>query len=1153
MEAAALKANANRGVLRLWLACGQTCANMNHKMALERVIVAEGDGLLRARIAAALRKEGFVAEECADLEGACALFEASGASAIILDIGLAGSGMRSFRQRVGQGIPMLAIVNDAGGAIGQALLSIGADDFVTRPVDPDALALRTRMRLGARRAARGEAQLSQVLDLMSEMAVIVDAERQIVGFSASAMSNFGWLREEVVGRNMDLLFAEPGESVRIFNLLGTTGSCGGEVTNQRKDGKWFVSEVWGVSLEEGGAAFVFREIARQRAVERALRESEARYRLAVDDMPEMVSRSDALGRLRFVNRAFGRKFGLQPDAVVGSDFLDFVHKDDRELVKAEQAKLSPQNSVVVCDHRIVGPAGGVTWVRRSDHAMFTPDGVLFELHTTSRDITEQRLSKAQATGSEGRYRLLFEANPAACMVFDGKNGQFLMVNDSAVSGYGYSRDELLKMRIEDLHLEEDRPALRQFLLGLGAGLTRAGVWRQRRRDGTTIFVETLCHPFNVDDRWGYLVVAHDITELKLAEERLRLSQDRYRRLLENTKAVPWEADPLTHRFVYVGPQAAKLLLYAPDEWLADGFWQDRLHPDVRDKVVADWRSAISAGGEFDAEYRLVARDGSTVWVKHVESLGMSATGERVLRGFLLDISEMRKAERRFSAVARAVESTSDPVCMADANGKITHRNPAFEKAFGEDCQSVGGIAKRFADRAMAEAALRALETGGSWSGQATIQFDQARRTSMLIRADSITHDLGAIAGSVWVMTDAGGRRPVDAEMIRSSKLESIGLLAGGIAHDFNNLLLIISGNLSLAKMESAEDSSSMALLSEAEKAAERAAELAKQLLTFAKGGAPRRRPVRLARVLKETVKFNLHGSKSDGEVLCDDDLWPVMIDEGQIVQALSNLIINAKEAMPQGGTIRVRARNQSLRDGEVGSLRGGEYVCIRVSDEGVGIPPEVMDKIFDPYYTTKPHGTGLGLLTAYSIFRKHEGLISVESEPGVGTSFDIYLPAQSGALVQEEATPRGPLVTTRFLLREGKGKILVMDDESGVRLTMIKALRRLGYDGHPARNADEAMAAFQAAVDAAQPFDAAILDLTIPRGPGGEEVVKMMREIVPDFPAVAFSGYSENPVLASYREYGFAAAMAKPFHIEELARKLGHVIRRRSKSAGVSK
>lgn len=1120
-------------------------------MATGRVIVVEGDGLLRARIIAALRGANIGAEECADLEGALSACTAGGVGAVVLDVGVAGAGLRAFCERVGASISIIAIVNEATGPMGHALLSVGAEDFVARPVDPESLALRVRLRLGARRAAHEDVRFTRILDLMRDMVVIVDASRDIIAFTPSSSANFGWDKEEVLGRRMDLLFAEPDEGVRVFNLVRTTGSCGGEVTNQRKDGKWFVSELSGMRLDGDGAAFVFREITRQRAAERALRESEMRYRLVVDQQAELISRSDPLGRLRFVNMAFARKFGIEPEGAIGTDLLDFVHKDDRELVGAQQAKLAPDNPVAICEHRIVGPAGGVAWVRRTDHALFAAEGVLLEVHSTCRDITEQRSTRPRASEPEGRYRLLFEANPAACLVFEGKTGQFLMVNDSAVTSYGYPRAELLKMRIEDLHLEEDRLALRQFLLGLGAGLTRAGVWRQRRRDGTTIYAEMLCHPFNVDGRAGYLVVAHDITELKLAEERLRLSQDRYRRLLENTKAVPWEADAVTHRFLYVGPQASSLLLYRPEEWLVEGFWQDRIHPEMRERILQNWRAAISSGGEFDAEYRLVGRDGSNVWVKHVESLGTAANGDRVLRGFMLDISEMRRAEQRFRAVARAVESTSDPVCIADASGKITHRNPAFIRTFGDACSSLrgeAGLASRFIDRSTMEAAVRAVHGGESWAGRASMKLASGHRAMVLLRADGITHELGQLAGSVWVFTDAGARQTPDAEMIRSSKLESIGLLAGGIAHDFNNLLLIISGNLSLAKMESAEDSPTMALLSEAEKASERAAELAKQLLTFAKGGAPRRRPVRLARVLKETVKFNLHGSKSDGEVLCDDDLWPVMIDEGQIVQALSNLIINAKEAMPQGGTIRVRARNFRLGADEVASLRAGEYVCVRVSDEGIGIAPEVMDKIFDPYYTTKPHGTGLGLLTSYSIIRKHEGLMTVESEPGVGTSFDIYLPADPKALVQEDATPRGPLVTTRFLLREGKGKILVMDDESGVRLTMIKALRRLGYDGHPARNADEAMAAFQGAIDAAEPFDAAILDLTIPRGPGGEEVIKMMREVVADFPAIAFSGYSENPVLANYREYGFAAAMAKPFHIEELARKLGHVIRRRTKA-----
>lgn len=1121
---------------------------MYGEMAGARVIVVEGDGILRGQMVSALRAAGFDAGECGGAEEAVAQCFEEGVAAVVLDAGVAGVGLRSVCERLRGRAAVLAVVDGATGARGEALVAMGVDDFMVRPVEVEALVLRVRLRVASAGFGVGQVLLRQMLDAGRDMLVGVGPSREIVEFGASASEGFGWPREEVMGRRLDELFAERDEGARVFGVIREQGDFIGEVTNLRRDGKWFVSEVWGSRLEGGGAILFFREVTMQRAAERALRESELRYRAIVDDQTEMVSRSDVLGRLTFVNAAFARHFGVDPEAVLGMGVLEFVHVEDRGSVKANQSRLTPEEPVAVCEHRVVSPAGAVSWVQRTDHGIFDAGGSLWEVQSACRDITEQRQSRVSLVASEARYRLLFDANPSACWVFDRETGRFLVVNDGTVARYGYSREELMKMRVEDLHLEEDRSALWQFIRGLRGGLTRAGVWRQRRKDGTILYVEALCHAFDVGDRPGYLVVAHDITELKLAEERLRASQERYRRLLENTRAVPWEAELGTHRFLYVGPQAAKLLGYPPEDWLAEGFWQGCLHPDDRERVGEVRRSAIAAGGEFSGEYRLVARDGSTVWVRHVESVGSDASGARVLRGFMVDITDRRLAEERFHAVARAVESTSDPVCITDASGAIAHRNPAFAEAFGETCTSLvgeGGLSSMATDGGAIDGVLGAFAIGDSWAGQVTMRLIGGRRANMLLRMDSIAPGGDKSVGSVWVFTDMAGRQALDAEMVRSSKLESIGLLAGGIAHDFNNLLLIISGNLSLAKMESPDDSPTMALISEAEKAAERAAELAKQLLTFAKGGAPRRRPVRLARLLEETVKFNLHGSRSDGEVACPEDLWPVMIDEGQIVQALSNLIINAKEAMPGGGTIRVRARNRRLAPGELSTVAAGDYVQIQIADEGAGIPEEILDKIFDPYFSTKAHGSGLGLPTTYSIVRKHGGLITVRSEPGVGTSFDIFLAAEVGAVVREEPTPKGSLVTTSFLLREGKGKVLVMDDEPGVRLTMIKALRRLGYDGHPARDAEEAMEMFRGALDAGEPYDAAILDLTIPRGAGGEEVVRMMRGLAPEFPAIAFSGYSENPVLANYREYGFAAAMGKPFHIEELARKLGHVMRGR--------
>ncbi len=378
------------------------------------------------------------------------------------------------------------------------------------------------------------------------------------------------------------------------------------------------------------------------------------------------------------------------------------------------------------------------------------------------------------------------------------------------------------------------------------------------------------------------------------------------------------------------------------------------------------------------------------------------------------------------------------------------------------------------------------------------------------------------------------RQRMEDELLKARKIKSVGVLAAGIAHDFNNLLTGILGYVSLAKVVAQTDAKVVAYLTAAEQACQRATALTQQLLTFAKGGAPVRHTVSLVELLKECVDFVLRGANVRGDIQIAADLWAVNVDAGQINQVIHNVVLNAMQAMPGGGTVQMRAENVILAAGVPFPLPEGRYVKITVQDSGCGIPTEVLANIFDPYFTTKAEGSGLGLTTAYAIVIKHEGYITIASEVGVGTTVVIYLPASQKAPVSASTHPHIPL--------RGSGRILVVDDEAMVRNVLRQLLESLGYMVECVQDGTDAVAAYQRAQAAGQPFAVVILDYTIPGGMGGLETLTRLRAIDPQVTALISSGYANNPVLADWAYYGFDGVVVKPYTMAQLQEALHNVL-----------
>ncbi|MBI5249103.1 MAG: response regulator, partial [Desulfomonile tiedjei] len=330
-------------------------------------------------------------------------------------------------------------------------------------------------------------------------------------------------------------------------------------------------------------------------------------------------------------------------------------------------------------------------------------------------------------------------------------------------------------------------------------------------------------------------------------------------------------------------------------------------------------------------------------------------------------------------------------------------------------------------------------------------------------------------------------------------------------------------------------------LDSAAKASIRAQDLTRQLLTLSQGGAPIKKTSSISELMKDAVIFALRGSNVNSEFHLAEDLWPIEIDEGQISQVINNLVINAIQAMPQGGTLEVRALNTVVSNTQGLPLKPDKYVRISISDDGLGIPHDHMDKIFDPYFTTKKKGSGLGLATCYSVIKKHDGHINVKSEVGVGTTFYFYLPASSKSSGTKDSDEKSH--------KQSKGRVLVMDDEELVRDLARELLVVLGYEVGLAKDGTETIAVYENTLRSGRPFDVVIMDLTIPGGMGGKETIQRLQRIDPKVRAIVSSGYSNDPVMAEYDLHGFMGVLPKPYNADDLARILNETLGSRDPGA----
>jgi PAS domain S-box-containing protein len=561
-----------------------------------------------------------------------------------------------------------------------------------------------------------------------------------------------------------------------------------------------------------------------------------------------------------------------------------------------------------------------------------------------------------------------------------------------------------------------------------------------------------------------------------------------------------------------------------------------VHPDDREDTVQQL-DKLSAGRKvFYFENRYKCKDGTY----KIFAWNANPVEDDKIYAAARDITERKHIEEKLETsekkLRELIETINDWIWTVDSQGTYTYVSPRVKDLLGYTPEEVLG--KTPFDLMPAE---EAEKIGNFFSEKVSRKESFEHLENINVHKDGrhvvletsgtpvLDHD-GTLLGYRGVDRDITERKKLEEERQKVQKLESTGLLAGGIAHDFNNILTAILGNISMAKIFAESNEEVLKSLIQAEKASMRAQGLSQQLLTFSKGGEPIKKPTRIIELIKDSASFSLTGSNVTCNLFIADNLWPVNIDEGQISQVIQNVVKNADQVMPDGGTVIIEAENKTISGNDPLLLKEGKYVWITIKDQGGGIPEKFIGKIFDPYFSTKQEGSGLGLAASFSIIIKHNGHISAESEPGEGTTFHIYLPAS------EKVPPVKKRAKEKSL--QGGEKILIMDDDLAVLKIATQMLNMMGFITETTTNGQEAVALYKKAQKDGRPFGAVLLDLTIPGGMGGKKTVKQLVHIDPEVKAIASSGYANDPIMSDYKSFGFSSAVSKPYDIEKLGEAL---------------
>lgn len=765
--------------------------------------------------------------------------------------------------------------------------------------------------------------------------------------------------------------------------------------------------------------------------------------------------------------------------------------------------------------------------------------------------TERRQAEAALKQSEEKYRRLYNETPVLLHSIN-MDGTIVEVNDYWLRTMGYERDEVIGKKVTDFYTDASKQYFMEFVLPafLHDGIAKDVPYQFIRKNGEVL--DVLLSATAERDAAGNIVrsqaVIQDITKQKQVEAAL-MQNERMLQTIIDTEPDCIKVIDEESRLIMMNRAGLQMLQVESLEQVRGQFVCPLVAPEHQ-QAFMDLTRRVFQGQPGRLEFQMTGMRGSQLWL---ETYAVPLRNEKdeiiALLGVTRDVTERKKAEnaiRESEERFRAITMTaSDAIMLMDDRGKIVNWNPAAERMFGYSAEEVAGrdlhvfLAPQRLHHVYQKGFANFVATGQGPVINRSVEMDAQKKdgTEFPIEVSTSAMNIGGHWHALGIVRDITERKRLEQELVKTQKLESIGTLAGGIAHDFNNLLQGIFGFISLAKMTIDQKEKALAMLDQAEKALHQSVNLTTQLLTFSKGGKPLKKVFNLQPVIENAIRFSLSGSSVGHLLLVKETIRQVDADEGQISQVIQNIVLNAEQSMPLGGRITITLRNARRSDITSPPDTGErDFVEISIQDTGIGIPPEYLSRIFDPYFTTKERGSGLGLATAYSIIRNHGGTIQVSSELGKGSTFTIGIPASVAGSSEERAASSPVKADSR------KVRILVMDDEKVVREVAGALISSLGHDVAFAEHGEAAISQYRAAMDAGKRFDMALLDLTIKGGMGGLETVQKLLQIDPEVKAIVSSGYSDDAGMSDYQSKGFKAFLKKPYNMEDLKNILNELI-----------
>jgi len=988
--------------------------------------------------------------------------------------------------------------------------------------------------------------------------VVLDKEGVFLAVNPIGASNFGLEVTDVLGRSIRDLF--PNKADVLFErhkgiIDSGEGDTFEDVFHFPDGERWYLSKVQPAKDRNGtiyGVMLISHDITDRKRIEEALREERNFSDTLLQSSPTFFVAVGATGETLMMNETMLNGLGYEKDEVLGSNYLEtFVPDDDRELLFNVFNNLEDLNEVVQNESHVITKDGRELFLEWHTRPMQGGNRELDYVFSVGIDITERKQAQEELRESEERFRGVFEGSLDAILLSDPESGEVIDANPAAEELLLRPREEIIGLQRTKLHPTHLKSSVEQMLSrqALEEEMERPVEISVLGSDGRETSVEILAHIIQIDGVPVFYETLRDISERKRIEGVLEESEQRYRLVAESIYDIIWTSD-MDLRFNYVSPSVERFIGHTPEELVGKTIIE-HLTPSSSEAATEMFLNAFAAedsrvsdsSKSRTMELQRLHKNGSVVWGELSFTFLRDTKGRLAgILGVTRDITERKEAERVLKAseekYRRLVQDSIDAIVIVKGL-HIRLVNQAALRMWG--CQTEEEMVGRpFTDFVGPEYRKLMEERGEARKRGQDIpdryEFKGVRKGGYEFQAELLVRNImyeGEVARQ-GVIRDITESKRHEEELMKIERLESLGILAGGIAHDFNNIMTPILSNISMARMYGELDSEVDEMLTDAEKATLRAKNLTQQLLTFSKGGVPVKRLASVSKLLRESSKFALSGSNMRCQYSLPENLWAVEMDEGQIGQVVHNAVINADQASPAGGTIRIGAENVVIGDKDSLPLEGGKYVRISVADSGIGIPENHLSHIFDPFYTTKVKGSGLGLSTSFTIIRQHEGNIQVESEVGVGTTFDIYLPASEEPLeIQEKRREKE---------KAGQGRILLVDDEEAVRTSVGKLLKRLGYEVGFAEDGAEGTRVYEEAMKAKRPFDLVIMDLTMPGGLAGQQAVEKLKKIDPGIKVIVSSGYSEDPVLSNFQDFGFSDVLVKPYKADDLAEVIHRVL-----------